>query len=599
MIKSLQKDLRTYRKDTFITSFFATITILLIVLIICSVPSHAQEINGGDVNNDTDYSYDTDNYYGLGYYFKGIDITKTNPQGCLYRDGNPTLEQNSFDGGLYVDAYNLSSSYACLDAPITLYNNILNGQSVINIPSEVVYNGTTYNIKDYGNFLLTSDGQTLDLCLFKEDTVYLTFSSANIFWINSQDAIIFNYPNSAGTGNPSVRIPAERHIAGSGVDDNVFVLSNSNHALVYANCSVLGDLYEYPDTWTRNVSYFSAEYNYLNGQTGNGGSSGSSTSETPDNNLVMTDGDWIFKNEKYTAPYDQNFPTGSVYPNGSVSFSFNPTSYQTSNPSAFELVFTFYFKYDVNYKNWNQAFSVFEETSQLLNNTKRYSHTYNYNDNGAVNIEVPLSEFISNGNTKSWTWQDIFDKLENGAFASVLANSRELYSVSYNKFDLTATAYIKSADDKSGNITEWYNPMNKKGYTTDDSGSLNKNPYVDTDSNPGDGGNAPGDAGNNGDSISSGGGVTIYNYNNNNNNGGSVSSDTNNFTNVFNKLIGDNKVTSESIAGSSGVNGFITFMNNTISSVPFMFFTQLLTFFTTCLAILVVAFVLRMLLDIL
>ena len=59
--------------------------------------------------------------------------------------------------------------------------NILNGQTVSNIPSEVTYNGTTYNIEEYNNFLITSDGQSIDFCFFKDDVVYLTFQSANIF----------------------------------------------------------------------------------------------------------------------------------------------------------------------------------------------------------------------------------------------------------------------------------------------------------------------------------------------------------------------------------------------------------------------------------
>ena len=602
MIKNLEKDLRTYRKDTFITSFFATLTILLIVLIICSVPSHAATISGTNTNGDS-FSYDddssnmttiTDNY--------NVDTTLTSPQGLLNKaDSNvQTLIPDRTNIDNAPDVYYLSS----LDV-----NSSADGWLSRSIPKSWVYNGTTYNLSDFSNFALLSSalnpagGGFFELCLSDSSFgYYYTGRYLNQYDITSDGTcfmLIGNTSNNDFVIKSGTSTTYDYSSLNVDFQKTTNSLHNSYDTLVYSNCSVTGLSYVLNEQGNARV-YSSAdgmEYNYLNGQNGNGG--GSVGGESPGNNLVMTNGDWIFKNSKYSAPYDSSFPTGSIYPSGSVSFSFDPTEYQSTNPSAFELVFTFYFQYDVDYKNWNQAFSVFEETSQLLNNTKRYSHTYNYNDNGAVEIILPLSEFIENGNSKSWTWQDIFDKLENGAFTSVLNNSRELYSVSYNKFDLYATAYIKTADSKSGSITEWYNPMSKKGYTTDDSGSLNKNPYVPTDSTNNDG-NAPGEGGNNpSGTVNSAGGVTIYNYNNNNNNGGSISSDTNNFTNVFNKLIGDNKVTSESIAGSTGVNGFLTFMNNTISSVPVLFFTHLLTFFTTCLAILVVAFVLRMLLDIL
>lgn len=602
MIKNLEKDLRIYRKDTFITSFFATITILLIVLIICSVPSHAQEISG------TGYSYNDSDMNNIREYYD-IDFNATNPTGLLCYDLNSNFHK--INGNIYN-----SSGYMFYNKNDASYNQYLQFLSDTNqtmMPSKFKYQGVTYNLSDYPYFVIISSYANCNRVVVSKDSQFYCNNNTNEicqFYNDHPDTFVFEWAVGDTQGNPSIyRVTSKSNITINGVTREYLTYSNGyNFYLIYTNTSVKANEYSYSNN-TYNYLNQDMELNYLLGQSGNGGVSNDTGSESPNNNLVMSNGDWTFKNDRYTAPYDENFPTGSIYPNGSISFSFNPTEYQISNPSAFELVFTFYFKYDVNYKNLHQAFSVFETTSSFLNNTKRYAHTYNYNDNGAVEIEVPLSEFISNGNSKSWTWSDIFDKLENGALSSVLSNSREVTSISYNKFDLTATAYIKSSTDKSGSITEWYNPMNKKGYTTDDSGSLNKNPYVPSASEDPDSsnsqnpeGNAPGEGGNNGNgessSISNGGNVTVYNYNTNNNNN-SLSNDGNTFNDIFTSMIGNNKVTSESLADTTGTNGFLSFMNNTLTGVPALFFTNLLNFFITCLAILIVAFVLRMLLDIL
>ena len=110
--------------------------------------------------------------------------------------------------------------------------------------------------------------------------------------------LFFNYTQGVNS-YPSVRVPVERHIAGSGVDDNVNVLTNSIQMLVYSNCSIMGDLYEYPNAWERNVSYFAAEYNYLVGQDGNGSDASGSSDENEENNMYLKSADFKFNIHKY------------------------------------------------------------------------------------------------------------------------------------------------------------------------------------------------------------------------------------------------------------------------------------------------------------
>ena len=104
-----------------------------------------------------------------------------------------------------------------------------------------------------------------------------------------------------------------------------------------------------------------------------GGSGGSGSCGSTNNYLVMDSGDWTFKNSSFTAPYSASYNTGSIYPNGSISFSFLPSDYQIEHKDKYTLTFGFTFDYDVNYKNYGATdYGPFLQTSALLNNKKKF-----------------------------------------------------------------------------------------------------------------------------------------------------------------------------------------------------------------------------------
>lgn len=358
------------------------------------------------------------------------------------------------------------------------------------------------------------------------------------------------------------------------------------------------------------------------------------------NNLVMDSGDWTFNNSSFTAPYNVSFNTGSIYPNGTISYSFFPNDYQIQNSTRYTITLGFTFDYSVNYKNWGAQNGVFDSTNELTNNKKTYSANFHYSNNGVEYIDIPLSTFINNGNTASYTFEEIFKHLvgDNTSYESVLLTSKELDYVEYNKFNVTCTAFISSGTESSGNVTEWYNPMNKKGYTTDSSGKVNKNPYNGSNgSDVSSVGSAPGTAGNDGDNsnnigggssngsgsadaYSSVGNITINNNNtayggngnggNGNGGGGSGGSETseaaismwntfNPFKLIFNKLTGDVTNISDDVAETLGANGYISVLSTTFGFLPSECWTVLTWFLGATLAILIVGVILRILLDLL
>ena len=368
-------------------------------------------------------------------------------------------------------------------------------------------------------------------------------------------------------------------------------------------------------------------------ENGNGSSDfGGSDSASADNYLYLDNPNFIFSNTSYTAPYNVNFNTGNVYPNGSVKFNADLNDYQLEHLSEFYLTFSFAFDLDLNYKSYNGN-SPFYQTSNITENKKNYKAYFSYNDGENLFIDVPLSEFNSKGYTISM--KDIFDNVYYGSMSltQLLSIAKENNLNEYNKFNIVATTCVNSYNSgkSSGYYTENYNPMRKTGVTTDEGIKTNSNPYInnnddDVVTNTG----ATGDAGNSdiigsnggsnssssaGNSSSSNNGVTINNTfnptNNNNNSGGYGSGSTSEsamssfyftFNPVklfFNKLIGDNTSFSDEVSEMIGANNWFTIINTTYNWIPSRILSTLETAFVTMIGIIIIAFIIRIVLDLL
>lgn len=342
-----------------------------------------------------------------------------------------------------------------------------------------------------------------------------------------------------------------------------------------------------------------------------GGSGGGST-ETSLNNLVMSDSDWVFKHSDYYAPYSDTINTGSVYPNGNIYFQFEPNDFQKEHASDFTVSLSFSFDYDVTYSyDASNDTPPFYNTRGLVTlGQKSCKLHFTYNDDGKETIDVPLSTFVSDGNSYHISFEEVMSNMSGSGYelSNVLALSKEVTSLTYNKFNINCTAFLSSSNESSGNYTEWYNPINKKGYTTDKSAETNKNPYVEENQDYNDTSlNVPGTAGTDGDNANNVGGgstatattgsITINNTNNNSATSGSLFDDG--IISTLLKLLSNNVVSSsETVSELADVDGFSSVAQSSFSYIPTSIWSLLLVMFTASLGILIIGFIIRIVVNI-
>lgn len=638
-----------YGKTKLFTWFFAFLSMLIIALFLIYQVGFTVDAASVSENENSDNSENSDDSMlatavSTGNFESFFDITLT---GLFTTDGKPIDNISNTitykNSGAYLYSSTDSGDYSIL------YNRIKN----ITLEDTYTISGTLYDIKNqYTNFAIVrvQDGSNLLLLTSSDGEFYGYYpvnagGSGNGMRIYcSKPMVIFNIGSDSSLSNGRVVGNFSNYSFGSTSNDGqaitrncVMLSSNNYNKLLLSNCPFLSTQYSSKlDNNSNEVIYVSSNdydlyYDVFDGTNGSG------RPEDAGNNKVMTNADWTFTNSKYVAPYAQGVYSGGNYPTGgNVSFNFTPTEYQKEYPSEFVVKFAFSFDYDVKYQNKNGSVPPFYQTSSITDNWKSTNNIYFLIDD---DYATPLSDFISNGNSKSWTWEELFNALENSTFdkslSGLIAQSREVTSVYYNKFNLNCTAWLdvvsgSHMSESSGFYTEWYNPMSKQGYTTDSTGSSNSNPYIpptgDSDNQPESGdatpdqddGNAPGPGGNDGGGSSSSshastGNITINNTFSPTNNGGSggasgggTTSEASTFYNVFNpvkwmitKLAANNTSTGEELKQSLGVNNWLTLLTDTFGFLPSSFYTNLGLFFTISLGILIIAIIFRIVLDLL
>lgn len=660
---TLKKKFKRFRKEWYYTGILAFFTTCIIALIICTacIISSAEELSDNSdiiyVSKIEEFLSDQDIDYSKYFNYFGNGFTSVN-ESFLNFDYSELNKGSATSGDMYVrlvdSDFEVTEYHAVFNIIIDDYN-MLNG-----LPYVVQYNSNSdeYRITYFCTVDYDSDyvwqGNLLPVeCRIVRGIVFCQPNSLAITYYLDEnlefDGVGFSsltYDNSGysttwdhnGTYYNLVGFPISEGL--STVLSNISYIGLANNKTSYPV-----NAYRYFDSATReafiNIGIEPDGDNLVYMHPINNSSDDSGSAGTDDNNLVLENGDWHFQSSNYSAPYSNVIDTGSIYPKGSATFISDLTDYQLEHLSNFEVVYSFTFDLDVDYQNWGtNDIGYFKQTSKLLNNKKNFKAQFHFDFNDDPDLVQNLSAFHSSGNSKSFTFQRLFENLHgtSGNLSNLLLQMKELDSVSYNKFDLYCTAWIDSQNtvNSSGKITEWYNPMNKKGYTTDDSGKTNPNPYIPSPeeqgnedvkpkpNTPGPGGNDPGntDPGNT-DVTSSGNGsvnVTVQNNPtfNNNVNSSSTSSGSgtdfsnpenagvvnfyntfNPFTLLFGKLTGDNRVDTEKVSEVTGVNPFLEIMSQTFSFVPVGFWSTLLGFFVACVSIFIVAFIIRIILDLL
>lgn len=355
---------------------------------------------------------------------------------------------------------------------------------------------------------------------------------------------------------------------------------------------------------------------------------------TDDNNLYMRTADWKFNIPKYwpsvTSTAVQSAYT-SKWGEGSITFSGLLNDYQKANSENFDLNFKFHI-----YCYGHHFSTVHPEVGG------RFLASFDYTD------QVSLDSFIANNYNASFSVQDLFDFARNtnplndeySSFTSFLNSIKNYESIDGWNWYITCDAWLSAGDKKSGNLTEKYNFISQVSKETSNTITDNTNPYIPED--PDDPNYNPDNNNNNSDSdddqySKNGINITITNNNDptftNNNNfnpinnvipdgdGGTDENGDNLLTWIVKKLFGyidaliggvfdasglnDNNdgVTQNSVLTGDSLgtsnNGFLAFMNSTFTFIPQGMWNVLQYFFTVSIVILVIAFLIRIILDIL
>ena len=408
-----------------------------------------------------------------------------------------------------------------------------------------------------------------------------------------------------------------------------YILASNMDILTYQGSMVQSTiLYEYIN-WKDggsanhivNVNYLYENAHSLGGfdnlvgiGTGSGSDEPEST-ETSANNLYLNNAKWTFSIPKWS-----NLTGYS----GNATFSSSLNDFQTDNLEDFYLRFQFRIDTTVSYVDSGEGGTSGggHGTSVSGNNisTGYLQKTFSYKDSTTGNNykDVQLQYFYNQGCSQSFmTLNGIFDRcmLQKLSLNNSSSSDTSFYNwyndaVNSNTHTVTkamlycyATLY-DSDGGSSGNCTYYYNLLTGESGVTDSSMSINSNPVVDEE------GNVEYDP-----SDDVGSGTSI---NNNNSNSGvnvtqtvNVNNDSSDskswlWTLISSLLTSGSDDDSISQAGMSdtlvnlvGINPWISLMSTVFGFVPATVWTSLSVAFIAVLGIMVVAFVLRVLLDLL
>lgn len=350
--------------------------------------------------------------------------------------------------------------------------------------------------------------------------------------------------------------------------------------------------------------------------TENYGSGSSESSETSANNMYL-------RNSKWSFAFPSKWSNMMGY-SGNATFTASLNDWQSENLNDFYLRFTFSIETTLSYVQSGDSGSSSGSHGSAVNGSTDYvtgylNSIFSYKDSTTNQeyCDVPLQTFYNMGCSKSFmSLNGIFDRCfqkklslndsstNSTSFVSWYSTygNNAQYTVSKAMLYCYATLYDQDGNS-SGNCTYYYNLLTGESGIKDSSMNVNSNPLVDED------GNIVQDTGEDGS-----GGTSINNDNSNsgvnvtqtvNVNNDSSESKSWLWTLVTNLISGSDEEglaqagMSESLSSLAGINPWLSIMSSTLGFVPATVWTSLSVAFIAVLGIMVVAFVLRVLLDLL
>lgn len=493
------------------------------------------------------------------------------------------------------------------------YQLFSNGNNSLKLKKEYVIDGVTYNIEDFPYFVLCASSpgsgeMSLLLCdsTFEDDyfiycgfagtlegtilrfvwnagdssvpgvfnvnsyvpTVVNSYPLGDVVWWQSQYPLVSNMDNlttcRVGTSSSGTNTDYLRRIyasEGHGAKIN-YMLYDSEGNMNYDNPLLNGggSGSVYPD--------------------GSGGEA--------DNNLVLKNPDFKWNVPKYWSSVSSIYPQEvytSNWGSGTVSFSALLNDFQIDNLDKFDLAIDFYVYFEINGLQ-----SYGSEVS-----TKKASK-FNMDT-----IYISLSDFYNNGQSVSYNLNNLFDlylkNANDDSLLSYIEPFKHYYQIDYWDWYINGYVNLVESSDhssKSGNYIEGYNFISQVSKEYSDNITNNDNPYIPDNED-----DIPVKDPEDSQTITNSNGQIVLTNNDNDNitiNGnGEVAKD------IIDELIpssGNGGLTEEFI-GLTNSNGWLQFMKNTFSFIPVEFFDYLNIYFIVALGIFGVAFVLRIILDLL
>ena len=579
--------------------------VLVLILILGNSFGYVSADDTGYLLNQTDYQ--SSSYYDASIY-------------CQWFGGN--ISQNSA----------ISYDYFVNTFDYTEYNNSSFDASSIKYYMAF---GKPYPTKDYvylfpdDAFIFVNTPYTYSWCLMsKSDTIYRASVSA---WGDGTnlDHLLISNDDSIDT----ITITSTTSYTINGETWYYTTFGDSNHFPILGNCPYYSFYQSVPfDSYpTYMVDYLTSgthddvikDINYLSDsvvlpgfENMEGSSGGSGSGETSENNLYLRDSKWNFSIPKWS-----NLTGYS----GNATFSASLNDFQQENLSDFYLEFSFTIHTQQSYVNSHYVPSdggssggghgtEIYDASAL--STGYLSAIFKYVDSSTGNdhVQVSLQDFYNQGSSKAFmTLNGIFDRCFKTGFSGSTSSTSFVswYNEAVSSSQYTTTKAIlycyatlyDSGGNASGNCVYYYDLLNGTSGVTDSSMSINDNPYVDEDGNIE--GSTPEDSnGNNITNNNSNSGVNVTQTVNVNND----SSDSKSWlwTLITSLLTSGNDELTISEAGMSdtlvtlvGINPWISLMSTTFGFVPATVWVTLSAAFVIVLGILVVAFILRIVLDLL
>ena len=224
-----------------------------------------------------------------------------------------------------------------------------------------------------------------------------------------------------------------------------------------------------------------------------------------------------------------------------------------------------------------------------------------------------LSSFHSNGDSLSWNADTIYNSIfcdnsllvnYNHSLTSLLAQASEFAEIDWSSWKIYANAWLSTTTETSDKRIDSYNFLSGTSTNVSDSLNTNNNPFIDgEDSSFFD----SDDSTTTSQTTSNSNGNVTQTVTVNVDNSSSSSGSDSIISKIIDKLLGttdDDAEYSEagltdSFLETTNSNGWLEFFNSSLSFVPNAFWSKLSVMFTTVCAILVIAFILRIILDIL